>query len=86
MYYQNDKKMKKVFVLTETDSTDASWCYNEVFEKKEDAVKRLHELYHEDVVEREDLVVKSSFSEEHAEALMVDDVLIAWNIKETEVK
>ena len=50
------KKNEKIYVLTETDSTDNSWCYNETFKSKEKAVERLKELYHEDVVEREELV------------------------------
>lgn len=40
--------MTKVYVLTETDSTDVTWCYNEVFATREEAVKRLRQLYHED--------------------------------------
>ena len=82
----DEKKTTKVYILTETDSTDPKWCYNEAFSKKKDARKRLKELYHEDVVEREDLVVKSAFSDDYAWAEMVDDVTIAWTIKEIEVQ
>ena len=88
---QNEKNMKKnekIYVLTETDSTDNSWCYNETFKSKEKAVERLKELYHEDVVEREELVVSASISEngEKASAEMVDGVFLAWNIRECEVQ
>lgn len=88
---QNEKNMKKnekIYVLTETDSTDNSWCYNETFKSKEKAVERLKELYHEDVVEREELVVSASISDngEKASAEMVDGVFLAWNIRECEVQ
>lgn len=82
-----DKKENiKVFVLTETDSTDPKWSYNEAFSTRAKARKRLKELYHEDVVEREDLVVKSAFNADDAWAEMVDDVVIAWHIKECDVQ
>ena len=76
----------RAFVLTETDSTDYKWCYNETFFEKEKAVARMKQMYHEDVVEREDLVVKSEFNEMSASAEMVDGVLLAWNIKETTIQ
>lgn len=82
-----DKKENiKVFVLTATDSTDPKWSYNETFSTRAKARKRLKELYHEDVVEREDLVVKSAFNADDAWAEMVDDVVIAWHIKECDVQ
>ena len=78
----------RAFVLTETDSTDYTWCYNETFYEREKAVARMKELYHEDVVERADLVVKSEFNESEgkANAEMVDGILLAWNIKETTIQ
>lgn len=80
--------MKSIFVLTETDSSDVTWCYNETFETREKAVARLREMYHEDVVEREDLVVSSYINAngEKANAEMVDGVFLAWNIKECEIQ
>jgi hypothetical protein len=43
-------------------------------------------IYHEDVVEREDLVVKSEFNEMSASAEMVDGIFLAWNIKECDIQ
>ena len=48
----------KVFVLTETDSTAPTWCYNEVFADGERATERLKELYHENITERQELAAK----------------------------
>ena len=76
----------RTFVLTETDSTDYKWCYNETFFEKEKAQARMRQLYHEDVVEREDLVIKSEFNEMSASAEMVDGIFIAWNIKECDIQ
>ena len=77
----------RVFVLTETDSTDYKWCYNETFHKREDAVKRMRQLYHENIVERNELVVASEYDEDAGKASgeMVDGLFISWNIKECDV-
>jgi hypothetical protein len=80
------RKKMRIFVLTETDSTDYKWCYNETFFDKEKAQARMKEIYHEDVVEREDLVVKSEFNEMSASAEMVDGIFLAWNIKECDIQ
>lgn len=77
--------MNNIYILTETDSTDPTWCYNEAFSEKEKAQARMKELYHENVVEREDLVVESEFNEMSASAEMVDSIIIAWNIKEVKL-
>lgn len=79
---------RKIYVLTETDSSDYTWCYNETFKSREEAVERLREMYHEDVVEREELVVSSHINTngEKASAEMVDGIFLAWNVKECEVK
>ena len=78
----------RAYVLTETDSSDVTWCYNETFFEREKAVARLREMYHEDVVERADLVVDSFINThgEKANAEMVDGVFLAWNIKETTIQ
>ena len=76
----------RIFVLTEIDSTDYKWCYNETFYEKEKAVARMKEMYHDDVVEREDLVIKSELKSDSAYAEMVDGVELSWNIKETEIQ
>lgn len=77
----------KVYVLTELDSEDATWCFNEVFKKRENAIKRLHELYRENVVMRNEIVSNSEFNENEgtAHAVMEDGVVIAWRVKECNI-
>ena len=75
----------KVFVLTETDSTAPTWCYNECFTDGERATERLKELYHENITERQELVVKAELNDKNAYGEMVDGIIIAWNIKEIEI-
>lgn len=77
--------MKTVYILTETDSTDSTWCYSEAFAKKEDAIKRLHSLYKENVIDNYDSVASASFSEDNANAEMKDGNIIAWNLQEREI-
>ena len=81
-------KMEKIYVLTETDSTDSKWCHNQTFTTKEKAVAEMKRLYHENVIEREELVVKSDFNAEEGKAYgdMVDGIIIAWNITECELQ
>ena len=75
----------KVFVLTETDSTAPTWCYNECFTDEERDTERLKELYHENITERQELVVKAELNDKNAYGEMVDGIIIAWNIKEVEI-
>lgn len=79
--------MEKVYVLTETDSTESRWCYNEVFKNRKDALARLKDLYLEEVVEREGFVLSSVFDEHagFASAEMVDNLVLSWNVKECEL-
>ena len=77
----------KLYVLTETDSTDTTWCYNEIHRSMVSAIKRMKQLYHENVVERSELVVSSEYDEKagKASAEMVDGITIAWNVKECDI-
>ena len=74
-----------IYILTETDSTDPTWCYNEAFTNLEKAKERMHDLYRENVIDRENLVVHSEFNEMSASAEVVDSIIIAWNIKEVKL-
>lgn len=75
---------KIVFVLTETVSTDPTDCYNEVFGRREDAVRRMKQRYKEDAIDTKTLIMESDINEEEgtANARTADDIIIAWNIKE----
>ena len=80
---------KKVYVLTQTDTSDPTWCYNEVYGAREDAIERMMEMYGEDILEREDVIVmESSCDPENGRAFgrifgeMEDDIILAWNVQE----
>lgn len=75
---------KKVYVLTQTDTSDPTWCYNEVYGAREDAIERMREMYKEDILEREDIVMERNCDLENGRAFgrMEDDVVIAWNVSE----
>lgn len=78
----------KIFVLTETDSSDVSYVHVEAFTKKEDACARLKDLYHQNVIEGDiDSFVNTSLSEDFLSAGFEsqDDVAIHWNVKEVEL-
>ena len=74
----------KVFVLTETDSTDPTWCHNEVYSTREKAVEELRKAVEDELEERGVLVADRYISTngEKANVESMDFVTIAWNIKE----
>ena len=82
---QNSFRTMKVFVLTETDSTDTTWCYNEVFTNFDKAKMRMKELYHDNVIMLEDLIVKAEYNDMDAYGETADGKTFAWNIKECEL-
>lgn len=79
--------MAKVYVLTETDSTEVTWCHNEVFSTRKKAIEGLRKAFQEELDERGDLVADSFISAngEKANIESMDFVIIAWSIHECEV-
>ncbi len=80
---------KKVYVLTQTDTSDPTWCYNEVYGAREDAIERMEEMYGKEILERKDIIVmESSCDLEYGKAFvrifgeMEDDIILAWNVSE----
>ena len=76
---------KIVYVLTETDTTDPKWCYNEVFGRREDAVRRMKQMYREDTIDREGILwLETELDEKMGTAYgrTADEIIISWNIKE----
>lgn len=77
----------KVFILTETDSTDPTWCHNEAFATREKAIEGLRKAVKEELEERGDLVANHYISTngEKANVESMDFVTIAWNVTECEL-
>ena len=75
---------KKVYVLTQTVTSDPTWCYNEVYGAREDAIERMREMYREDILEREGILMERSCDLENGRAFgrTEDDIIIAWNVTE----
>ena len=77
-----------VYIFIETDSEDNTYAYTEVYAKKEDAVKRLSDTYHEETVERaeSELIQSAWISDGHDEAtIMYAESSIHWQVQEKEI-
>jgi hypothetical protein len=78
----------KVYIFIETDSDDNTYAYTEVFAKKEDAIKRLETVYHDESVERAEssLIRRAWISDDHEQAwVMYDSLSINWQVQEKEI-
>ena len=78
----------KVYIFIETDSEDSTYAYTEVYAKKEDAIKRLETLYHEEAVERveSELLQKAWISDDHERAwALYETISINWQIQDREI-
>ena len=82
------EKENKIYVLTETDSSDYRWCYNETFYSRKKAVERMKKLYHENVVKRGGNVIKAEYNAEDgkASAEFGNNLFVSWNVKECEIQ
>ena len=78
----------KVYIFIETDSDDNTYAYTEVFAKREDAIKRLETVYHEEAIERaeSELIQSACISDDHDEAtVMYAESSIHWQVQEKEI-
>ena len=76
--------MKKYLVI-ETDSADASYAYVDLCNTKEQAVKRLRDMYHQLVLGDIDTVKTAALNDEKASVETNDGVTICWQIQELEI-
>ena len=78
----------KVYILIETESDDATYAYTEVFAKREDAIKRLEAVYHEETVERSEseLIDTAWISDDHDESIVnYTEFSVHWQVQEKEI-
>jgi glycine betaine/choline ABC-type transport system substrate-binding protein len=78
----------KVYILIETESDEVTYAYTEVFAKREDAIKRLETIYHEEVAERaeSELIDGAWISDGHDESSVnYAEFSVHWQVQEKEV-
>lgn len=78
----------RVFVLTETDSTDSTWTWTEVFSDHKKASEKMQEMYNDEVELRKEDGIKftAEIGEDTAKVEVGEDITIAWSIKDCDVK
>ena len=84
---QNSFRTMKVFVLSKTNSTDTTCCFNQVFDTREKAVEKLRKDVQGVLDDNGDLVIDHYINTNGEKANVELDgfVVLVWNINECEV-